>query len=295
MGVWSILHALFEHFRICGRYLLLQQSCIRKNSPEIKRCTNIAVDGNGIPWVVWSSSGTGYQSVPYAKFLSNGTMLYSGSLGSGSFPSLGIGADNNVHVSWQSQQNPSGQSEIYYAKLNTNASLIVPPIRLTFDSSQSDTPSITADNKNDAHIVWVDYRDGNPELYYKRSFTPMVMQGVPNPGGTVTIRLSDPESPSMPYILVASLGTSPGIRLSDGRVIPLNPDGILLLSLLSPGLMGLSGSQGALSNIGTAIVMWNIPLFAPPGLTLYFGFVTIDTQAGEIATISPAMPITLQP
>jgi len=264
----------------------------------------IAVDGNGIPWAVWSS-GSSYSSVSYAKFLSNGTILYSGYLGSGSFPSMSIGVDNKVHVSWQRDVlGPGGccgQSEIYYARLNSTGFSLIPETRLTFDPSRSSAPSIAIDNEDNAHVVWHDDRDApsqNPnswEIYYKRSFTPIVMQGVPNPGGTVTIRLSDPESPSMPYMLVASLGTSPGIRLSDGRVIPLNPDGILLLSLLSPSLMGLINSQGAFSNMGTADVTWNIPSFAPSGLTLYFGFVTIDTQAGEIATISPAMPITLQP
>ncbi len=235
----------------------------------------------------------------YRRFDNNGSLISSlsfvSSSGAPTFSPADISIDNeeNIHLTFRTD-GPSGNSEIYYTKIK-NGSIIVPNARLTLDPAPSLASSITVDAFNNAHVVWQEYRDGNPEIYYKRSFTPIVIQGVPNPGGTVTIRLSDPESPSMPYLLVASLGTSPGIRLSDGRVIPLNPDGILLLSLLSPSLMGLMNSQGAFSNIGTATVTWNIPSFAPSGLTLYFGFVTIDTQAGEIATISPAMPITLQP
>src|ERR1051325_9513309 len=41
-------------------------------------------------------------------------------------------------------------------------------IRLTNDLAVSETPSICADGSN-VHLVWIDYRNGNQEVYYKRS------------------------------------------------------------------------------------------------------------------------------
>jgi len=73
--------------------------------------------------------------------------------------------------------------------------------------------------------------------------------------------LSFPGEPGLPYFVGLGLsGCHPGIRLPDGRTIPLNFDGLTGLSL-SGGLPGvLSGTVGILSASGTATVSIDVSL-----------------------------------
>jgi hypothetical protein len=71
-----------------------------------------------------------------------------------------------LHVVWNDTRD--GNNEIYY-KLSTDNGLIWGmDTRLTFNSSNSLNPSISASGSA-LHLVWRDDRDGNYEIYYKRS------------------------------------------------------------------------------------------------------------------------------
>ena len=71
-----------------------------------------------------------------------------------------------VHVAWYSYQD--GNSEEYYIR-STNGGIAWGPVtRLTNDPAGSAHCSIAASGLN-VHLVWYDTRDGNPEIYYKRS------------------------------------------------------------------------------------------------------------------------------
>ena len=104
----------------------------------------------------------------------------------------------------------------------------------------------------------------------------LTISGTPSIGNTITFSLSDPVNPNKNYILAMSLGNTPGILLSDSRIIPLNGDGLFFLSLFYANLIGLINSQGILDNNGNAIATLTIPPYAPPGLSLYAGFVSFD-------------------
>lgn len=131
------------------------------------------------------------------------------------------------------------------------------------------------------------------------SYINISIQGYPNLGNTINISLENLLHPNTNYILAASLGTSPGIPLGDGRVIPLNPDAVFFLSVFNGPLIGLLNSQSFLNSQGQALATWtipNIPVIA--GLTVYFAFVTIDFSLPipqAILSISPAVPVTLLP
>lgn len=91
-----------------------------------------------------------------------------------------------------------------------------------------------------------------------------------------------------------AVGTFPGIVLSDLRVVPLNFDDLLVLSL-TPGNGIFSGNSGLLDGAGAAAVTIAVPNFPPlVGLTFYGAFVVSDlSNPTGIGTISPALPITL--
>src|SRR5437867_286845 len=61
-----------------------------------------------------------------------------------------------------------GNREIYYKRSNNGGTSWSPDIRLTNDAAISHFPSIAASGAV-VHVVWEEYRDGNAEIYYKRS------------------------------------------------------------------------------------------------------------------------------
>ncbi len=95
------------------------------------------------------------------------------------------------------------------------------------------------------------------------------------------------------YVVALSFGTVPGIPLGDGRVIPLNFDELLLLSVQYPQSVGFSNSIGFLDPLGRARASLTIP-FIPElrGLPLYVGFVTIYPAAAmPFVSISNAVQL----
>lgn len=142
----------------------------------------------------------------------------------------------------------------------------------------------------------------NPEptvlLGLEQSTTPQIsVDGSPTLGSTLTISLNDPLHPDTEYVQAMSLGTSPGIVLEDGRVIPLNQDQLFSLSVFSPQIIGLQDSGGFLDSDGNAQASWTIPVFPSLiGKTIYFAFITRDLTLPlpqRIISISPAVNVTI--
>jgi hypothetical protein len=76
-------------------------------------------------------------------------------------------SDSNVHVVWHDDRN--GFSDIYYKRSTDGGNSWSADTRLTYaPSNESSLPSI-ATSGNSIHVVWNDTRDGNYEIYYKRS------------------------------------------------------------------------------------------------------------------------------
>ena len=81
------------------------------------------------------------------------------------FPSLAISGCtiHMVCVDWR-----DGNYEIYYKHSTDGGSIWGPDVRLSFNSSNSIHPSVSASGSS-VHVVWNDYRNGNDEIYYNRS------------------------------------------------------------------------------------------------------------------------------
>jgi len=71
-----------------------------------------------------------------------------------------------VHVVWFDDRD--GNSEIYYKHSTDEGASWCPVTRLTYNTAASRLSSISASNSA-VHVFWQDYRDGNFEIYYKRS------------------------------------------------------------------------------------------------------------------------------
>jgi hypothetical protein len=83
-------------------------------------------------------------------------------------PSLGVNGET-IHVAWIDQREGSGNNEIYY-KRSTDRGLTWadPDTRISFNPADSIRPAFAV-NGNSVHLFWRDTRDGNYELYYRRS------------------------------------------------------------------------------------------------------------------------------
>ncbi|MBE0648635.1 MAG: T9SS type A sorting domain-containing protein [Bacteroidales bacterium] len=73
---------------------------------------------------------------------------------------------DTLHLVWYDYR--EGNSEIYYKRSIDGGETWDPDTRLTNDTSYSNGPSVSLSGSM-VHVVWWDHRDGNGEIYYKRS------------------------------------------------------------------------------------------------------------------------------
>ena len=81
------------------------------------------------------------------------------------YPSVAI-SGNYIHVIWNDYRD--WEDAIYYKRSTDGGTTWEPDIRLTNDPAESHSPSLAVSGTK-IHVVWVDGRDGNWEIYYKRS------------------------------------------------------------------------------------------------------------------------------
>jgi hypothetical protein len=131
----------------------------------------IAVYGTNIH-VVWNDHRDGFYEIYYKKSNDNGEswssdIRLSANDGSDSFsPQLAVNG-YKIHIVWQDSRD--GFYGIYYKRSNDNGESWSSDIRLSAnDGSGSGHPAIAV-NGDKLHVVWMDSRDGNDEIYYKRS------------------------------------------------------------------------------------------------------------------------------
>ncbi len=87
--------------------------------------------------------------------------------GHSEYPSTAISA-NSIHVVWCDDREVSFYPELYYKRSTDNGLSWSTDLQLTSNPSDPGLPSMAVKN-NDVHVVWHDLRDGNWEIYYKRS------------------------------------------------------------------------------------------------------------------------------
>ncbi len=173
---------------------------------------SVVSDNNGNLHVVWIDTRDGNSEIYYKKLNNNGAAITGDiRLTSNSaiswFPVVAVDTTNNIHVVWTDDRD--GNSEIYYKKLNNTGATVVDDTRITSDAGDSSYPSITSDSSNNLHVAWLDDRDGNAEIYYKK----LDSSGT---GITVDIRLTSDVSVSW-FPAIASNRNGIHVAWMDGR------------------------------------------------------------------------------
>lgn len=160
---------------------------------------------------VWADERDGNAEIYYKRSLNSGAgwesdVRLTNSAGSSYFPAIHV-SGNMVLVAWS--DNRDGNFEIYFKMSEDGGNIWGADIRLTYNSSASDYPSIAAFGST-AIIVWQDLRDNNYEIYYKRSGNSGVSWGADQ-------RLSNNSAFSQ-YPSVTISGPKVNIAWEDNRV-----------------------------------------------------------------------------
>lgn len=139
------------------------------NNTSISGSPSVAVAGT-LVHVAWHDYRDGNYEA-YHKRSSDGGATWgsdtrlTSDAASSQFPSLAAGGDA-VHVVWC--EGRDGNTEVYYKRSTDGGATWSSDTRLTNDAASSQYPSI-ATAASAVHLAWVDSRDGNTEIYYKRS------------------------------------------------------------------------------------------------------------------------------
>jgi hypothetical protein len=124
----------------------------------------------GKVYSVWSDARDGNREI-YCKISPDDGVSWENDIrltnnGAGSiFPSITV-AGSVVHVVWEEYRD--GNGEIYYKRSPDAGVSWGAHTRLTNNPANSFSPSVAVSGM-DVHLTWFDQRDGNDEIYYKRS------------------------------------------------------------------------------------------------------------------------------
>ncbi|MBI4723234.1 MAG: hypothetical protein HY769_09640 [Candidatus Stahlbacteria bacterium] len=138
-------------------------------SPQNVHTPSIAVR-DSIVHIVWYDYRAGNQEIYYKRSVDNGaswgldTRLTNNTAAS-YCPSVAVW-DSVVHLVWYDERD--GNYEIYYKRSVDNGASWELDTQLTNNTAYSGFPSVAVCGSA-VHIVWWDGRDGNYEIYYKRS------------------------------------------------------------------------------------------------------------------------------
>lgn len=180
------------------------------NHFEISWFPSITVSSGNIIHLVWQEKRDGNFEIYYKRSTNNGTNWSSdvnlnNAPQDGSWPMITANGDI-LHLVWSDLRN--GYSQIFYKK-STNAGLNwSSDLPISTGTSISHWPAVSAAGSN-VYVTWHDYRDGNKEIYFKRSADGGASWG---PDVRLTNQFADSENP-----VVSSQGNNVFIAWMDTR------------------------------------------------------------------------------
>lgn len=190
-GSGSVVHVVWEDYRYSnGEIYYIRSTDGGLTWGEETRLTNdpadswdpcIAVSDSTVH-IVWFDERDGNREIYYIHSTDGGVawesdMRLTNSFGYSQYPSIAA-ADSNVHVVWY--DNRDMNEEIYYQHSeDAGLSWDAMDTRLTNSYGYSEYPSIAVADSA-VHVVWMDLRDGNDEIYYKRNPTGNIPVGIGN-------------------------------------------------------------------------------------------------------------------
>ena len=142
---------------------------LTSNDGRFSGYPTIVVSNNEVH-VAWTDRRNGNDDIYYRKSSDGGTTWgtetrITNDPADSSYPSLSVSGPV-LHLVWTDNRFDDG--EVYYCRSLNSGMTWGDRIRLTNHIGNSVNPSVSAAD-NDVHVVWQDDRNGNTEIYYKRS------------------------------------------------------------------------------------------------------------------------------
>jgi len=139
------------------------------SSPGLSARPSVAVSGSDVQ-VTWDDDRDGNWEIHHKRSIDGGLTWgtdarLTNNPGASNLPSIAV-STSNVHLVWDDTRD--GNDEIYYKSSTDGGATWGADTRLTNNSFASYYPSVAVSGAN-IHVVWYDGRDGNFEIYYKRS------------------------------------------------------------------------------------------------------------------------------
>jgi hypothetical protein len=140
-------------------------------NPAISWFPSIAASGS-LVHLVWQDDRDGNNEVYYKRSTDGGVswgadIRLTNDPANSYFPSVAV-SDSVVHVVWYDDRDGAPNFEIYYKRSTDGGVSWGADTRLTNAAGYSLGPSVAVSGAV-VHVVWQDTRDGNYEIYYKRS------------------------------------------------------------------------------------------------------------------------------
>ncbi len=140
------------------------------NNAAFSQQPSVSVSGS-VVHLVWRDNPDGNDEIYYKRSTDAGvtwpmdSIRLTNSTGSSMFPSMAL-SGSSVHVVWHDTRD--GNNEIYYKRSTDGGLSWQADTRLTNNAATSQYPSVSVSGST-VHVAWQDNRDGNDEIYYKRS------------------------------------------------------------------------------------------------------------------------------
>jgi hypothetical protein len=120
--------------------------------------------------VVWFDTRDGNREIYYKRSTDGGLTFgadvrLTANAAVSHFPGIAT-SQSGVHVVWEEYRD--GNAEIYVKRSIDGGATFGPDVRLTSNAASSFSPSVAASGSA-VHVIWYDTRDGNSEIYTKRS------------------------------------------------------------------------------------------------------------------------------
>lgn len=151
--------------------------------------SSVAVSGSLVN-VVWTDERDGNQEIYFKRSTDGGTSWgtdtrLTNNIEISDYPSIAI-SGSEASIVWH--DNRDGNQEIYYNKTTDGGISWGAEIRLTNNIANSSIPTVAVTGSQ-VHCVWQDNRDGNYEIYYKRTIpvpvTPLLISPANNSTGNL--------------------------------------------------------------------------------------------------------------
>lgn len=142
---------------------------LTNNSAE-SRCQSMAINGNYIH-ITWTDLRDGNPEVYYKKSVDSGIswgtdIRLTNNTAASDDPCIAV-SETNIQIVWSDTRH-GNYYEIYHKKSTDSGNTWNTDTRITENPNNSSFPNISI-SENFVNIIWCDSRDGNTEIYYKKS------------------------------------------------------------------------------------------------------------------------------